>query len=165
MRDCKVLNLMIQRTIRWKLHAGRVGFNRNSSRPLCTSTEKAYPHTDQVDSALNVKPFSDIPGPKHSIIHPFKYWKDLNMFASQGDKFYEMRFQQYPGMFRENMGTMKAVHIADPEIMTEMFRQEEKYPLRVRVEPIRAFMRESGNIPGLFHLLVHIHLICFRATI
>ena len=36
----------------------------------------------------------------------------------------------FAGIFREKIALKNAVHIANPEIIQEMYTQEEKYPLR-----------------------------------
>uniref|UniRef100_A0A2C9K6U5 Cholesterol side-chain cleavage enzyme, mitochondrial n=1 Tax=Biomphalaria glabrata TaxID=6526 RepID=A0A2C9K6U5_BIOGL len=94
-----------------------------------SATEEATAPTASTP-ATDIKPFTDLPGPKGwPILGSFPdYFKKENQ--GQMHELMRRRHRQFGKIFREQFGPRHNVAVADPALLEEILRKEGKYPSR-----------------------------------
>ncbi|XP_071957317.1 cytochrome P450 27C1-like [Antedon mediterranea] len=92
----------------------------------------------------NVQSYEQIPGPKGwPFLGTLPYYLLNgglgNIFMNQIDL-----TRKYGPIWKENIGTLRIVNLADPELIEAMYRNENKYPKRIDMKPWKEY-REYRN--------------------
>lgn len=122
------------------------------SRPVCpsfiTPRQTDVPRTTK----KSIMPFESIPAAKGLPI--FGTSLDLIKFggASQLHNFCDQRHKVLGNVFREKMGNLDCVFVADASLMQYIYSSEGQYPVHAVPEPWTIFNQQRGVQRGLFFM-------------
>ncbi|XP_033626862.1 cytochrome P450 27C1-like [Asterias rubens] len=116
-----------------------------------TSTEESHTPKQQ-DVDLKVRSFDEIPGPKG---WPFIGTLGTYLVGNGLSRIYEHQIaftKQYGPIWKERLGSLEFVNLADPELVALMYRHDNKYPMRVDMKPWKAYrMHRNESLGVLTH--------------
>jgi hypothetical protein len=116
---------------------------------LQPSAYMSSPATKLQNNSTDVKPFSEMPGPKGlpllgNVWAMPKYLKDGYCLINLEDK-----FAKYGPIFKENLLGAEIVHVCDVNGVERVHRLEGKYPRRVIPVPWKTWREEQGLAKGI----------------
>ncbi|XP_038078520.1 cytochrome P450 27C1-like [Patiria miniata] len=100
----------------------------------------------------HVQSFDEIPGPKG---WPFIGTLGTYLVGNGLSRIYEHQIaftKQYGPIWKERLGSLEFVNLADPELVSMMYRHDNKYPMRVDMKPWKAYrMHRNESLGVLTH--------------
>ncbi|XP_077992026.1 25-hydroxyvitamin D-1 alpha hydroxylase, mitochondrial-like [Glandiceps talaboti] len=123
-----------------------INLARNNIYGYRTTASTTQENTNHING--DAKPFEQIP----STSNKFVTYLDIirNGGVSKMDKFFMMRRQQFGPIWREDLGGLAGVFVADPNAAAAVFRSEGKYPRRPPVDPWLLYRKLGGYSLGVF---------------
>ncbi|XP_077992014.1 25-hydroxyvitamin D-1 alpha hydroxylase, mitochondrial-like [Glandiceps talaboti] len=114
---------------------------------LYRSAASTVPKTDNQSNVV-AKPFHEMPRPRNKLVTYLDIFRNGGL--SKMHQFFTMRRKQFGPVWREDIGVLRGVFVADPNAAAAVFRAEGKHPRRPPVEPWLLFRKMGGYSLGVF---------------
>ncbi|XP_023236716.1 cytochrome P450 315a1, mitochondrial-like [Centruroides sculpturatus] len=120
---------------------------------LPTEGESACPfHQPARSQPQPVKSYQQIPTPRSR----FLVGTLLDVLANGGapkiHEYSDKRHRQFGPIYRETLGSVEAVFVADGQLIQRVYQNEGKYPMHMVPEPWTLYNKKTGKQRGLFFM-------------
>ncbi|XP_071503661.1 cytochrome P450 27C1-like [Diadema antillarum] len=114
--------------------------------PISNHSEIAHSRIGQTDHA---KSFEDIPGPKG---WPFLGTLGTYLSGKGLERIYEHQIEftkTYGPIWKERLGSLEFVNLANPELVESLYRNDNKYPRRLDMKPWKVYRAHRDESLGV----------------